>query len=271
MAIATPAPQRAAGRRKLARAKKALPDGSFPIPNVDYLGRAIRAVGRAAPGKRPALARLIRKRARQLGGAGMAKLRGSWADNAQSKKAMANACYRQFLELGFTPELARAETQATMSFMVLELATPVVGSMDGPRTVATSEGDGGGKTRRGGTKPLVSKASVHYRDATDSKRCCGTCANMRGTHCSVVSGTVKRDDVCDRWSSAGYANSHPALSLAGKKSDSDSGDSTSASSGAVDSVSKLDVTQKAVLRRLVAQGKNPREAYQIASRVRKAA
>lgn len=133
MAVATPAPQRAAGRRKLAKQRKALPDGSFPIPNVDYLGRAIRAVGRAAPGKRPALSRLIRKRARQLGSAGMARLKGSWADNTQSTKAMANALYGQLIELGFAPEVAKAETQATISFMLIELATPVVGSIDGPR------------------------------------------------------------------------------------------------------------------------------------------
>lgn len=152
MAIATPAPQRAAGRRRLAKKKQALPDGSFPIPNVSYLGKAIRAVGRAAPGKRPALARLIRKRAKQLGSAGMAKVKGSWADSSQSKKAMANACYRQFIELGFTPELAKAETQATMAFMILELATPVVGSTDGPK-VTTLAGPKYDKNPAGRAKP----------------------------------------------------------------------------------------------------------------------
>lgn len=120
MAIKTPAPQRAAGRQKLARKGAALPDGSFPIPNVPYLKKAIRAVGRASAGKRPAIARLIRKRARALGAWNVVK--GSWADNAQSAKAMANALHGQLIELGFTPELARAETQATMTFMLVELA-----------------------------------------------------------------------------------------------------------------------------------------------------
>lgn len=120
--VATPAPQRAAGRRKLAKAKKALPDGSFPIPNVDYLGRAIRAVGRAAPGKRPALARLIRKRARELGSAGMAKLKGSWVDNTQSAKAMSNALYGTLREGGYSHSDATLELSRTMPLLVLELA-----------------------------------------------------------------------------------------------------------------------------------------------------
>lgn len=117
MAVKTPAPQRAAGRRRLAKAKKALPDGSFPIPNVSYLGKAIRAVGRAAPGKRPALARLIRKRAHELGSAGMAKLKGSWADSTQSTKAMANALNAQLIECGYTPEQAALELTRTLPLL----------------------------------------------------------------------------------------------------------------------------------------------------------
>lgn len=117
MAVATPAPQRAAGRRRLAKQGNALPDGSFPIPNVSYLGKAIRAVGRAAPGKRPALARLIRKRAHELGKAGLAKLKGSWADNAQSATAMANALQAQLLELGYTPAQTALELTRTMPLL----------------------------------------------------------------------------------------------------------------------------------------------------------
>jgi hypothetical protein len=37
-----------AERRRLAKENKALPDGSFPIPNLDYLRRAIKAIGRAS-------------------------------------------------------------------------------------------------------------------------------------------------------------------------------------------------------------------------------
>ena len=40
----TPAPQRAPGRKKLAAQGQALSDGSYPIPTVDYLKKAIRSV-----------------------------------------------------------------------------------------------------------------------------------------------------------------------------------------------------------------------------------
>jgi hypothetical protein len=127
VAVATPAPQRSAGRKRLAKQGHALKDGSFPIPNVGFLDKAIRSVGRAKPGKRPAIAALIRKRARQLGPAGMARLKGSWADNTQSAKAMANALYGQLIELGFDPEQAKTETQ---EFLVLELAKSEMGKDD---------------------------------------------------------------------------------------------------------------------------------------------
>ena len=131
MAVATPAPQRAAARKKLAKAGKALSDGSYPIPDTAYLKKAIRAVGRAGPGKRPALAALIRKRAKALGAAGQAVLKGSWADNKQSATAMANSLRGQLIELGFTPDKADVEVHATMPFMVRELASVPSKTTDG--------------------------------------------------------------------------------------------------------------------------------------------
>jgi hypothetical protein len=111
MAVKTPAPERAGARKKLAKAGKALSDGSFPIPNVAYLKKALKAVGRAAPGKRPALAALIRKRARALGATNVVK--GTWADNTQSATAMSNALRAQLLELGYSPAEATVEVQLT--------------------------------------------------------------------------------------------------------------------------------------------------------------
>lgn len=78
----TPAPQRAAGRKRLAAQGKALPGGEDPIPNLDYLKRAIRSVGRLDPSKRPAAARLIRKRAKQLGATNTPGVKGTWAFQA---------------------------------------------------------------------------------------------------------------------------------------------------------------------------------------------
>lgn len=54
-------------RDKLAKEGKALPDGSYPIRNVEDLKNAIQAYGRSKPSKRAAVRRHIMKRARALG------------------------------------------------------------------------------------------------------------------------------------------------------------------------------------------------------------
>jgi hypothetical protein len=54
-------------RMKLAKKGYALPDGSYPITNVDSLKDSISAYGRGKPSKRAAIRRHIMKRARQLG------------------------------------------------------------------------------------------------------------------------------------------------------------------------------------------------------------
>ena len=53
-------------RQALAKEGKALPDGSYPITNVDSLKDSIQAYGRSKPGKRAAVRRHIMKRARAL-------------------------------------------------------------------------------------------------------------------------------------------------------------------------------------------------------------
>ena len=53
-------------RRKLAKEGKALPDGSYPITNIDSLKDSISAYGRGKKSKRAAIRRHIMKRARQL-------------------------------------------------------------------------------------------------------------------------------------------------------------------------------------------------------------
>ena len=55
-----------AKREKLAKEGKALPDGSYPISNVEDLKNAIQAYGRSKPSKRAAVRRHIMKRARSL-------------------------------------------------------------------------------------------------------------------------------------------------------------------------------------------------------------
>jgi hypothetical protein len=54
-------------RKKMAESGEAMPDGSFPIRNCQDASNAERAVGRAAPGKRPAVRRHIASRKKALG------------------------------------------------------------------------------------------------------------------------------------------------------------------------------------------------------------
>lgn len=54
-------------RARLAAAGHAMPDGSYPLPDCDAVRRAVQAYGREAVAKRPALRRLIVRRAVALG------------------------------------------------------------------------------------------------------------------------------------------------------------------------------------------------------------
>lgn len=84
----TPPVQRAAGRKALAAKGQTLPGTtSFPTPNVAYWHKALQSVGRVPAGKRPALARYLKKRAGQLGIPGHVK--GTWLEKSPAT-AMAN-------------------------------------------------------------------------------------------------------------------------------------------------------------------------------------
>lgn len=77
-AVATPAPESAAGRRSLASQGRALPDGTFPVPDAAYWDKARQAIGRVKdPAKRAQVARLLRKTAPQVGRT--QALQDSWA------------------------------------------------------------------------------------------------------------------------------------------------------------------------------------------------
>lgn len=55
-----------ATRKALAAQGTALPDGSFPTPNPDFLRRAVQSIGRAPAEKRPQLVAYLKKRAKAL-------------------------------------------------------------------------------------------------------------------------------------------------------------------------------------------------------------
>ena len=56
-----------AEREQLAAAGKALPDGSYPVPDCPAVDDAVHAYGRAPESHRKELAALIRKRNEELG------------------------------------------------------------------------------------------------------------------------------------------------------------------------------------------------------------
>ena len=72
-----------AERKTMADKGEAMSDGSYPIPNVKYLKKAIRAVGR---GKAPhdSIRRHIIKRAKALGASNL--IPASWSQNGEAKK-----------------------------------------------------------------------------------------------------------------------------------------------------------------------------------------
>lgn len=71
-----------ASRKELTASKQAMPGGRYPIPNVDFLKRAIRSIGRTPPDKRPAVVAWIKKRAAALGQAQLAANLSNAADKA---------------------------------------------------------------------------------------------------------------------------------------------------------------------------------------------
>jgi len=116
-------------RRRWAKQGIALPDGSYPIPNKDFLRRAIMAYGRAPAGKRAAVRRHIIKRARALGATDM--IPDSW----KKASAMAN-----------TPKLTLDLTDAVASVLAssnLLVPSPAidVGDESAPDTVELTDED----------------------------------------------------------------------------------------------------------------------------------
>ena len=153
-------PTSAAGRKANAKAGNAMSDGSFPIPNVAYLKKAMRAIGRAPASKRPAVKALIRKRAKELGATGMLKS-PAWS--------MANATL---------PE----------GIMDLAGSLPVVSSGDGPRTVVMAA------AKKTGLQPHQVKTYAKLRKRgmphAAAKKAAGrvkdTRANQMGSAASVM-------------------------------------------------------------------------------------
>ncbi len=121
MALLTKREFSADEREALAESGAALPDGSYPIESEADLKNAIRAFGRAAEGKRAAVARHIRRRAKALGaedllpeeGALSAKAAASTEDDDMATKPNTPDLSAENAEL--KEKLAKAEALAALS------------------------------------------------------------------------------------------------------------------------------------------------------------
>lgn len=84
-------------RMKLAEEGKALPDGAYPIRNVDDLKNAIQAYGRSKPSERKEVRKHIIKRARQLKRADL--IPAEWSNAASAEAAELVASLRSRIEV----------------------------------------------------------------------------------------------------------------------------------------------------------------------------
>lgn len=97
-------------RQKLAKKGYALPDGSYPITNIESLKDSIQAYGRSKPGKRAAVRRHIMKRARQLDRPDL--IPDKWKSLSSQELGEEVAYLRERIALVAAPEAA--ETQCGM-------------------------------------------------------------------------------------------------------------------------------------------------------------
>jgi hypothetical protein len=111
-----------ASRKVLQANGQAMPGGRYPIPNVDFLKRAVKSIGRTPPEKRPAVVAWIKKRAAALGQPQLAANLSNAADTA--------------LELAGSPVWANS-------------TTPAVSSKDGKKVVSQAQNKLGLKSSKG--------------------------------------------------------------------------------------------------------------------------
>jgi 8-oxo-dGTP diphosphatase len=77
-------------------------------------------------------------------------------------------------------------------------------------------------------REMVSKASVHYREGTDDRRC-GNCVMFHygrlNSTCDLVTGSIDSEDVCDRWEAKPAEKARRTVGLNGQETweDGDNG------------------------------------------------
>jgi hypothetical protein len=101
-----------------------MPDDSFPVPNLDFLKRAIQSLGRTAAAKRPSVVAFLRKRAKALGATALLK-KGALA---MSNEDLMND---ELLLAGINEAIELAGALPTFA--------PATSSSDGPRVSAQAK------------------------------------------------------------------------------------------------------------------------------------
>lgn len=116
-------PTSTAGRRTLAKKKQAMPGGRYPIPNVSFLKKAMRAIGRTPASKRPAVRAFIKRRASALGASNLLKSPAWSMSNEQLT--------------GLTViELTRMLDSDLQLAGAMPVSTPAASASDGPRVAS---------------------------------------------------------------------------------------------------------------------------------------
>lgn len=164
-------PTSAAGRRGLAKKHQAMPGGRYPIPNVGFLKKAMRAIGRTPASKRPAVRAFIKRRASALGATNLLKSPAWSMSNEQL--------------VGLTSiELSRMLDSDLRLAGAMPVSTPVSSSSDGPRIAGL------------GLQPHQVKAYARFRKrgvkhsaALKLARRVESRANNMGTAAKVGTGT----------------------------------------------------------------------------------
>lgn len=169
-----------ASRKALQSKGQAMSGGRYPIPNVDFLQRAIKSIGRTPPGKRAAVVAWIKKRAAALGrtdlvqnlsnelkaielagalastGAMITPAGGSGASKKPPKTKVAGgviktpkgkAIFAKLCKQGFPPALAKkAALKAEQGMEVSEMSNPFKAPKGDTPGKTDADGDDDGDT-----------------------------------------------------------------------------------------------------------------------------
>jgi hypothetical protein len=261
----TPAPETAAGRRKLAASGDALKDGTDPIPDVPYLKKAIRSIGRVDPSKRPAVKALIRKRATELGALNEPGVRGTWAfQGANSGEAVDLANGGRMPVIRGAADIQMGRTAPGVISVMHKSSGMKVGTI-------TPKGAGWQATGADGTKAPASgsqQGALAGLIAWHNKMAAARNAKARDAAAAPASGIASVQGYAGEQAALEFAGSVPANSASDGPRVATMSGSGSASPAASAAGSKLGLTPEGavVYAKLIRKGLKPNVALAFAKR-----